>query len=192
MPRLSFELIKGETYRRGGVSLTELREAYRELQDVLTEVLTTARTDTRTSVDDATVVNMQDVWAGSGRSPCLTRRESCGSCRRYETPTYTNIWRKTHRSSALCVERLELRLRGDRRNLDIVLTSYVVNARYSTFAPTSTALALSGNDDHGCAQCCPGQSMSAQNVEYHRVYDVACEDDIQVTPDLLAGAALAL
>ena len=116
------ERVKGERIGRGGVSLTELREEYRALQDVLTTTLEVARAETRTSVNDAAVINLQKRLGGAWPFTIANRK---GTLRQLAGAMKRNLLERLQentRSSAIYVlERLEQRCEEIGRNLDIVL-----------------------------------------------------------------------
>ncbi|HZU66831.1 MAG TPA: hypothetical protein VFA09_06100 [Ktedonobacteraceae bacterium] len=117
--QLELERIKGERIGRGGVSLTELREEYRALQDILTAALEVARADTRTSVNDAAILNLQkQVGSFLPFNRKAKLRQLAGTMKR----NLDERLQENTRSSAIYVlEHLEQRCEEIGRNLDIVL-----------------------------------------------------------------------
>lgn len=116
------ERVKGERIGRGGVSLTELREEYRALQDVLASTLEVARADTRTSISDAAVTNLQKrlggAWPFNLANRGGTLRQLAGAMKRN---LYERLQENTRSSAIYVLERLEQRCEEIGRNLDIVL-----------------------------------------------------------------------
>lgn len=118
----AMEQTQRERICRGGISLTELREEFRALQNLLNSTLKVAREDIRTTVDNTAVTRQQkalDVaWPAS-----LINRDT--KLKQLSNAIKTNLQehlRQTARPTALLVlETLENHCAEIGRNLDIVL-----------------------------------------------------------------------
>lgn len=119
---LELDRVKGERICKGGVSLTELREEYRSLHDVIATVLEVARADVRTTVNDSPVTRAHQALSGIWPFRLLNRRTKL---RRLASNIKRNLnehLQESTRSSAIEVlDRLEQRCAEIGRNLDIVL-----------------------------------------------------------------------
>lgn len=119
---LELDRIKGERICKGNVSLTELREEYRSLQNTLAAVLKVARADVGSSVNDGIVTRQYQALGGIWPFRLLNRktklRRLAGAIRR----NLQEHLQETTRASAIEVlDRLEQRSAEIGRNLDIVL-----------------------------------------------------------------------
>ena len=119
---LELDRIKGERICKGNVSLTELREEYRALQNTLAAVLKVAREDVGNSVNDGIVARQYQTLNGIWPLRLLNRktklRRLAGAIRR----NLQEHLQETTRASAIEVlDRLEQRSAEIGRNLDIVL-----------------------------------------------------------------------
>lgn len=116
------ERIKGERLGRGGVSLTTLREEYRALQDVLATTLEVARQDTRRSVNDAPILNIQRKLNRPWPFVLFNRKANLQQlASAIKRNLQDRLQENTLSSAILVLERLERRCDEIGRNLDIVL-----------------------------------------------------------------------
>lgn len=120
--QVELDRIKGERICKGGVSLTELREEYRSLQNVLEAILKVAREDTRTTVNDGLVTRQQKALGGMWPVSAMNRKTKLRQLASAIKRNLQEHLQENTRSSAIGVlEKLEQRCAEIGRNLDIVL-----------------------------------------------------------------------
>src|SRR6266536_1731611 len=119
---MEMERTKRERICQGSISLSELREEFRSLQTLLSQTLTVARDDIRTSVNDADVIRQQGTLDGVWSLHMLNRD---AKLKRLGNAIKNNLQehrREKARPGAIRVlERLEQQCAEIGRNLDIVL-----------------------------------------------------------------------
>ncbi len=119
---LELDRIKGERICKGNVSLTELREEYRALQNTLTAVLKVAREDVGSTVNDGIVTRQYQALGGIWPLRLINRKTKLRRLAGVIRHNLQEHLQETTRSSAIEVlDRLEQRCAEIGRNLDIVL-----------------------------------------------------------------------
>lgn len=136
---IELERLKGDRICTGGISLTELREEYRSLENTLTSILAVARASTRTSVSDIPVTRanqaLEGFWLFSWFGRDAKLRRLAGAIKR-------NLEERLQENSLAAalevLEQLQRHCAEIGRNLDVILNKLrhqrTINQKLTTAA----------------------------------------------------------
>lgn len=118
----AMELTQRERICQGGISLTELREEFHSLQNLLNATLAVAREDIRSSVNDSAVTRQQKTMEGTWPFTLFNREAKLRQLANvYKTNLQEHLRERARPTAIQVLERLEQHCAEIGRNLDIVL-----------------------------------------------------------------------